>query len=295
MATTAPSDAPAEIAERVGRGQRVAQHRLKERARQRQRAAGEEAEQRARHAQLHEDRPVGLLARAHALEARARTDRRTAAGARPGRTTTAKTATQRLVRLAGRHEYDTQERPDGVVDSVRRDEKSDSQSGVRAASSTGRSSATRAFGEHDDARGVGQREVQVVGHGQAGGAALALLAQQREAVQLLIDVEVRRRLVEQQQLRRLREAGREQHALPLAAAQRLHQAVAKLPAVGPPHRCSTAAAILVGLEPAVGVRIASHQHELAGEKRQVGPHRLRQVRDEPRPLARIPRRRPADR
>ena len=73
-------------------------------------------------------------------------------------------------------------------------------------------------------------------HGQARGASLALLAQQREAMQLLIDVEVRRRLVEQQQLRRLREAGGEQHALALAAAQRLHQAIAQVPAVRPPHR-----------------------------------------------------------
>ena len=36
--------------------------------------------------------------------------------------------------------------------------------------------------------------------------------------------------------RRLREAGRQQHALPLAAAQRLHQPIAQIPAVGAPHR-----------------------------------------------------------
>ena len=58
---------------------------------------------------------------------------------------------------------------------------------------------------------------------------------------------------------------------------------------------STAPAIVVGFEPSIGVRIAAHQHELAGEKRQIRPHRLRQVRDEPGPLARIPFASPGDR
>ena len=57
-----------------------------------------------------------------------------------------------------------------------------------------------------------------------------------------------------------REAGRQQHPLPLAAAQRRssrsrrsQQSVRRIAR-------STASAILVGFEPAIGVRIPSHQH-----------------------------------
>ena len=50
-------------AQRVGRGQRVAEHRLEQAAGERQRAAREQAEQRPRQPQLREDRPVRLLPR----------------------------------------------------------------------------------------------------------------------------------------------------------------------------------------------------------------------------------------
>ena len=126
-------------AERVRRRQRVAQHRLKQRARQRQRAAGEQTEQRPRQPQLHEDRPVRFLVRADARETRARTVRRTAARAPPRRTRTAKAPTHRAA-LTRRALMSTTPRPGPtrVVVSVRRDEKSDSQSGDRTASSIGR-------------------------------------------------------------------------------------------------------------------------------------------------------------
>ena len=88
--------------------------------------------------------------------------------------------------------------------------------------------------------------------------------------------------------RLLREAGGQQHALPFAAAQRLQQPIAQIPAVRPPHRPLDRRAILVAFEPAIGVRIAAHQHELAGQERQIGPHRLRQMRDDPGARARIP-------
>ena len=54
------------------------------------------------------------------------------------------------------------------------------------------------------------------------------LAKQAETLQLLIDVEKGRRLVEEQQPGRLRQAGGQQHALPLAAAERGDPPVAEL-------------------------------------------------------------------
>ena len=80
----------------------------------------------------------------------------------------------------------------------------------------------------------------------------------------------------------VREAGGQQHALPLAAAQRRQRAVAELQAVGPPHRLFGDPAILVRFEPAVGVRIASHQHQLLGAHGRSGANDLRQMRDQPR-------------
>ena len=117
-------------------------------------------------------------------------------------------------------------------------------------------------GEHDDPRAERQREIQVVRHRDARAAGRRLVAQQAEAVQLLIDVEKRRRLVEQQERRLLREARGKQHPLALAAAQRGDAAIAKHQALARRHRVLGRAAIRVGFEPPVGVGIASHQHEL---------------------------------
>ena len=75
-----------------------------------------------------------------------------------------------------------------------------------------------------------------MGHRHARGAAIGFGPQHAEALQLLIDVEKRRRLVEQQHARPLREAGGEEDALALAAAQRGQRAPPELEAVAPPHR-----------------------------------------------------------
>ena len=91
--------------------------------------------------------------------------------------------------------------------------------------------------------------------GEARGAAIGLVAQQREAVQLLIDVEIRRRLVEQQQPRA---AGRGRPRGTRAAARRRSAS----PAVGrrnsrQPHRSIASRAIravLGRLEPCGRVR-----------------------------------------
>ena len=67
-------------------------------------------------------------------------------------------------------------------------------------------------------------------------APVRFLPEQREAVQLLIDVEKRRRLVEQHHLRLLRQARGQEHALPFAAAQRPERPPAELEALAAPHR-----------------------------------------------------------
>ena len=106
-------------------------------------------------------------------------------------------------------------------------------------------------------------------------------AQNREALELLIDVEIRRRLVEKQQARTLRETRREEHALPLTAAERAHDTPAEL-------RDSRSASIAARassrsscrLEPSGRVRIASRQHERFGRQREVRAHALRKMRDQ---------------
>ena len=77
-----------------------------------------------------------------------------------------------------------------------------------------------AFRQHDQSRAERQGEVHVMGDRHARGAAIGLVAQHVETMQLLIDVEERRRLVEQQQPRALRETRGKQNALALAAAER---------------------------------------------------------------------------
>src|SRR6476620_472796 len=73
------------------------------------------------------------------------------------------------------------------------------------------------LGQHDQTRAERQRKVDVVGDGHAGRSAVRLGAQDAEALQLLIDVEKCRGLVEQQQTRSLCQTGREKHPLALAA------------------------------------------------------------------------------
>ena len=54
------------------------------------------------------------------------------------------------------------------------------------------------------------------------------------------------------------------------------------------HRPLDGRPVHVRLEPAIGVWIPPHQHQLSGQKRQIGTDRLRQVRDGARAVARVP-------
>jgi hypothetical protein len=75
-----------------------------------------------------------------------------------------------------------------------------------------------AIGQDEDPRAERQGEVEIVRHREAGCSAAGFFAQQAEALQLLIDVEKRGGLVEQEQSWRLRKARREQDALAFATA-----------------------------------------------------------------------------
>ena len=66
---------------------------------------------------------------------------------------------------------------------------------------------------------------EVVDHGEHGDAAVAHAVERAEELELVADVEVGRRLVEQQHPRLLREAARERRELALAGRQRAQPAV----------------------------------------------------------------------
>ena len=77
--------------------------------------------------------------------------------------------------------------------------------------------------------GVARREVEVVQHHHDRGAAAGVeLGEQVEHLDLVGDVEVGRRLVEQQQVGALREGHRDPHPLALAARQLVDRAVGEV-------------------------------------------------------------------
>src|SRR5688572_28791124 len=95
----------------------------------------------------------------------------------------------------------------------------------------------------------------------AGDTTVGLGTQDTEALQLLIDVEEGRRLVEQQHRRPLSETRGQEDPLPLAAAERRQDAAPELQALAPLHRRFGNPAILLRLEPPISVSVASHQDE----------------------------------
>ena len=88
------------------------------------------------------------------------------------------------------------------------------------------SATTAAVAKGDEVVGVARREVQVVQHHHDRGAATGVeVGQQVEHLDLVGDVEVRRRLVEQQQVRSLRQRHRDPDPLALAARELVDHAV----------------------------------------------------------------------
>ena len=90
-----------------------------------------------------------------------------------------------------------------------------------------------ALAHGDEVVGVARRQVEVVQHHHDRGAAhLVELGEQVEHLDLVGDVEVRRRLVEQQQVGLLGEGHRDPHALALAAGELVDQPVGEVEGVG---------------------------------------------------------------
>ena len=79
----------------------------------------------------------------------------------------------------------------------------------------------------------------------------------------MLYVEVRGRLVEQEQLRLLRQSARDHYALALAAGQLFDVAVAQLPAIGPQHRRAHGRDVAAALRlQQPQVRRPAHQRQL---------------------------------
>ena len=120
-------------------------------------------------------------------------------------------------------------------------------------------------------------EIEIVRHGNTKPASSSLLLQQGEAMKLVLDIKKRRWFVEQQDRRVLRQAGGQQNTLPFAPAQGPEYPMPLRPASGPLHGLLDEPVIFSGFEPAIGMRISSHRHQLLRRERQVGAERLRQV------------------
>ncbi len=120
--------------------------------------------------------------------------------------------------------------------------------------------------QHDDARRKRRRQVQVVEHGQHRQAAIRLESphgpQQRD---LVGEVHVQGRLVEQEQLRLLRERHGHQHTLALAAGQLVREPIREVNGVGVGEGALNRALVIGGRsEQAARVRRATHLHQLGG-------------------------------
>ena len=133
-------------------------------------------------------------------------------------------------------------------------------------------------------------EVQVVGDEQDRDAALAVQsAQQGGRLRLVPEIEVGRRLVEDEEPRLLGERPRHRRALALAAAQAVEPLRGELEHAGRLHRGAGALPVGRALEVALGrVRIAPHQDQLLDRERELGRHALRDHGDPARELGRAP-------
>ena len=135
---------------------------------------------------------------------------------------------------------------------------------------------------------MGQRKVQIVSHGNAESARLRDLSERGKALQLLLHIEIRGRLVKKQNLGLLREARGQQNTLPLAAAQGVVLTVPVAKTLHPIHRLGRLTAVFGRLKPLVGISIAAHQHNLLHGEGKLAADALRQVADGLRTVASAP-------
>ena len=98
--------------------------------------------------------------------------------------------------------------------------------------------------------------------------------QQIVGADLVLEVEIAGRLVEQQHLRLLRQCSGEYDALAFAAAQRSEVAIGKLPTVGGLHRAAHDLPVLRRFEQTVAVGRAAHVDDLLGGEGELEAYRL---------------------
>ncbi len=133
----------------------------------------------------------------------------------------------------------------------------------------GRTARRDAPGAHqDDLIGVGGGEVEIVEHDEAGDAALGhLAAEDVEHVERVADVEVRGRLVEEEDVRPLDEGASQRDPPLLTARERVDGPIGDTAQIARAHRLVDRRAILGRLDhPSALVRRASHRDDLADAK-----------------------------
>ena len=136
-----------------------------------------------------------------------------------------------------------------------------------------------------------RRQVEIVHHHDDGGAGALLGGEQLEQLELMAHVERRRRLVEHQGRRLLRQRPRQQHALALAARQLAERARRQLEDAGVGHGALGGGDVGGGLEAErAEPRASAHEHDLERRERELERLVLQHGGDQARALARRQRR-----
>ena len=126
-----------------------------------------------------------------------------------------------------------------------------------------------------------------MGDGQTSNAAFRLRPQHAKTLKLLIDVEERRRLIQQQQARSLGKTRGKQHTLSLTAAQGPDRAISKREAIAPLHGGASDRDVISRIEPTIRrLTVPAHQNQRCGCKCAIGADILRKMREHARPLER---------
>ena len=132
--------------------------------------------------------------------------------------------------------------------------------------------------EECDPVGVGGREVEVVQHGDHRAARVGVGAGDSHHPLLVADVERRRRLVEEQDRRLLRQHARQSRPAALSTRERRIGASAEVEGLRPTHRALNRRAVVFAA--AVAMRMATHHDDLTNRERELEHGLLRHHRAE---------------
>ncbi|MGD0443344.1 MAG: hypothetical protein ABSA39_05350 [Edaphobacter sp.] len=133
-----------------------------------------------------------------------------------------------------------------------------------------------------------QREIEIVRDGDTKFAPECLFTEYGKAVKLLLDVEKSRGLIQQECRPILREASRQQNALPLAPAECAEGAITMFPTMSPFHGLLYQRVVFFRLEPSISMGVSTHCHQLACREGKIGMYRLWQMTNSLRQFAKTP-------